>query len=68
MVSAMAGTFFILFSFPAKLYLSALIGMEEVVCCVSCPATTSQRSFPAIWREKKNQQKNFLPPKTQPFN
>ncbi len=30
--------------------------------------TTSQRSFPAIWRETIHRQKNFPPPKTQPFN
>ncbi len=28
--------------------------------------TTSQRSFPAIWRETIHRQKNFPPPKTQP--
>jgi hypothetical protein len=30
--------------------------------------TTSQRSFPAIWQETIHRQKNFPPPKTQPFN
>ncbi len=30
-------------------------------------STTSQHSFPAIWRETIHRQKNFPPPKTQPF-
>ncbi len=29
---------------------------------------TVHRSFPAIWRETIHRQKNFPPPKTQPFN
>jgi hypothetical protein len=31
-------------------------------------APPRQRSFPAIWRETIHRQKNFPPPKTQPFN
>jgi hypothetical protein len=53
--SVVAGSFLSTYFFPPNISRSA-------------PGTTSQHSFPAIWQETIHRQKNFPPPKTQPFN
>ena len=62
-VERLIGLFRVELFFPAK---KAQDDRREVVAAVRL--TTSQRSFPAIWRETIHRQKNFPPPKTQPFN